>query len=159
MSLCKLLMIEMKMKKKLLLMMGLFITLGTQAQINEKVYFTAEQMPDMMVFMPGPPDSTSTAFAYDVSRYYWGKEMRKDSVRAAEAKRDAVYGLETILTEFKEAFGMEITKEGTPKSIRFWRWVRRPAVRCVPCLRVSICAGVRSWCSTRKRSILRMNLP
>lgn len=42
----------MKMKKKLLLMMGLFITLGTQAQINEKVYFTAEQMPDMMVFMP-----------------------------------------------------------------------------------------------------------
>lgn len=105
----------MKMKKKFLLMMGLFITLGTQAQINEKVYFTAEQMPDMMVFMPGPPDSTSTAFAYDVSRYYWGKEMRKDSVRAAEAKRDAVYGLETILTEFKEAFGMEITKEGTPE--------------------------------------------
>lgn len=39
------------MKKKLLLMMGLFITLGTQAQINEKVYFTAEQMPDMMVFI------------------------------------------------------------------------------------------------------------
>ena len=103
------------MKKKLLLIVGLCMTLATHAQENEKLYFTAEQMPDMMVFMPGPPDSTSTAFAYDVSRYYWGKEMRKDSVRAAEATRDAVYGLATILTEFREAFGMEITKEGTPE--------------------------------------------
>ena len=63
MSLCKLLMIEMKMKKKLLLMMGLFITLGTQAQINEKVYFTAEQMPDMMVFMPGGEGAKELPFA------------------------------------------------------------------------------------------------
>jgi len=56
------------MKKKLVLIVGLCMTLATHAQENEKLYFTAEQMPDMMVFMPGPPDSTSTAFAYDVSR-------------------------------------------------------------------------------------------
>jgi acid phosphatase (class A) len=41
--------------------------------------------------------------------------MRKDPERAAEAKRDAVYGLETILEEFEEAFGMRITKEDTPE--------------------------------------------
>jgi acid phosphatase (class A) len=72
-------------------------------------------MPDMMVFLPGPPDSTSVAFMNDVARYYWGKEMRKDPERAAEATRDAVYGLETILTEFEEAFGMKISKEDTPE--------------------------------------------
>lgn len=110
-------MIEMKMKKNFLLMIGLIITLGTQAQINEKVYFTAEQMPDMMVFMPGPPDSTSTAFAYDVSRYYWGKEMRKDSVRAAEAKRDAVYGLETILTEAQGSLRHGDNQRGNPRNL------------------------------------------
>ena len=78
-------------------------------------YFTTAEMPDMMVFMPGPPDSSSVAFANDVNRYFWGKEMRKDPERAAQAARDAVYGLETILTEFEEAFGMKITKDDTPE--------------------------------------------
>ena len=41
--------------------------------------------------------------------------MRHDPERAAEATRDAVYGLETILTEFEEAFGMKISKEDTPE--------------------------------------------
>ncbi|MGX8695258.1 MAG: acid phosphatase [Prevotella sp.] len=90
---------------------------SAHAQEKEVVnaYFTQDEMPDMMVFLPGPPDSTSVAFMNDVARYYWGKEMRKDPERAAQATRDAVYGLETILTEFEEAFGMKITKEDTPE--------------------------------------------
>lgn len=105
------------MKKNIVLVLGLVLSVTVQAQEEETVnaYFTAEEMPDMMYFMPGPPDSTSVAFSNDVARYYWGKEMRKDAERAAEATRDAVYGLETILTEFEEAFGMKITKEGTPE--------------------------------------------
>ncbi len=78
-------------------------------------YFTTEEMPDMMVFLPGPPDSTSVAFMNDVARYYWGKEMRNNPERAAQATRDGVYGLATILTEFEEAFGMKITEKETPE--------------------------------------------
>jgi acid phosphatase (class A) len=78
-------------------------------------YFTTGEMPDMMKFLPGPPDSTSVAFMNDVARYYWGKEMRNNPERAAEATRDAVYGLATILTEFEEAFGMKISEEETPE--------------------------------------------
>lgn len=105
------------MKKIFLTMMVLCLTMTMQAQEKETVnaYFTPEEMPDMMVFLPGPPDSTSVAFMNDVARYYWGKEMRKDPERAAEATRDAVYGLETIITEFEEAFGMKISKEETPE--------------------------------------------
>ena len=71
------------MKKIFLLMFGLGLTLAVQAQ-EEVVdaYFTTDEMPDMMIFMPGPPDSTSVAFANDVNRYYWGKEMREDPERA-----------------------------------------------------------------------------
>ena len=86
-----------------------------QAQKKVDAYFTTAEMPDMLQFMPWYPDSTSVAFAYDISRYFWGKEMRKDEVRAAQAKRDAVYGLATILTEFEEAFGMKVTPEDTPE--------------------------------------------
>ena len=90
---------------------------GAWAQEEEQVnaYFTQGDMPNMMKFLPGPPDSTSVAFMNDVARYYWGKEMRKDPKRAAQATRDAVYGLETILTEFEEAFGMKVSKEETPE--------------------------------------------
>ena len=69
----------------------------------------------MLQFLPGPPANDSPGFAYDVTRYYWGKEMRKDEERAEQAKRDAVYGLATILTEFEEAFGMKVTEEDTPE--------------------------------------------
>lgn len=86
-----------------------------QEETTVDAYFTTSEMPDMVLFMPGPPDSCSVAFANDVSRYFWGKEMRKDPERAAQAARDAVYGLATILTEFEEAFGMKITKEDTPE--------------------------------------------
>ncbi len=88
------------------------------AQEEEQVvdaYFTTDEMPDMMKFLPGPPDSTSVAFMNDVARYYWGKEMRKNPERADQATRDAVYGLPTILTEFEEAFGMKISEEDTPE--------------------------------------------
>lgn len=66
------------MNKYCLMMIGLCIDTAVQAQEKETVdaYFTTGEMPDMMIFMPGPPDSTSAAFANDVSRYFWGKEMR-----------------------------------------------------------------------------------
>ena len=106
--------------KKILLMVAvaMMTVVSVYAQDDEQVvdaYFTTDEMPDMMVFLPGPPDSTSVAFMNDVARYYWGKEMRKDPERAAEALRDAVYGLETILTEFEEAFGMKVSQEETPE--------------------------------------------
>lgn len=105
------------MKKLFFLILGLGLTVAVQAQDDEVVnaYFTTDEMPNMMIFMPGPPDSTSVAFANDVNRYYWGKEMRKDSERAAQAIHDAVYGLETILEMYEDAFGMKITKEDTPE--------------------------------------------
>jgi len=105
------------MKKSVLILTSLCLAMTIQAQDEETVnaYFTTAEMPDMMVFMPGPPDSTSVAFSNDVYRYFWGKEMRKDPERAAQAKRDAVYGLDTILEEFEEAFGMKVTKEDTPE--------------------------------------------
>ena len=110
---------KMNMKKTLFLAaVAMMTATSVNAQEEQPVvdaYFTQGEMPDMMVFLPGPPDSTSMAFMNDVARYYWGKEMRNDPERAAQAIRDAVYGLETILTEFEEAFGMKITKEDTPE--------------------------------------------
>lgn len=107
------------MEKKLFVMVAAIMMATASANAQEAktvdAYFTADEMPDMRLFMPGPPDSTSVAFANDVSRYFWGKEMRKDQKRADQAKRDAVYGLATILVEFEEAFGLKVSQEDTPE--------------------------------------------
>lgn len=105
------------MNKKTLWMLAVILCYGLtlQAQPKGESYFTKDEMPDMVKFLPAPPDSTSVDFARDLHRYFWGKEMRNNPERAAMALRDAVFSLETILTEYEEAFGMKITKEGTPE--------------------------------------------
>ncbi len=43
-----------------MMMLGLGLSMAVQAQDEEteSAYFTVDEMPDMMVFLPAPPDST-----------------------------------------------------------------------------------------------------
>jgi acid phosphatase (class A) len=140
------------MKKILSLLVFSMIVGVVQAQDEEKVdaYFTTEEMPDMLQFLPGPPANDSPGFAYDVTRYYWGKEMRKDEERAEQAKRDAVYGLATILTEFEEAFGMKVTEEDTPE---IYKVLLEGTATCD-----SICTLPKKY-YMRRRPFMRMHEP
>lgn len=79
-----------------------------------QTYFTTLEMPDMVKFLPAPPKFGTEFFANDSLRYEWGKRMRKCEVRADIAKRDAVYGLNTIIKEFSEPFGLQISEKETP---------------------------------------------
>lgn len=96
----------------------LVAAIGARAQSDESpvdVYFTTTEMPDMLKWCPAPPDTISAAFAYDIMRYMWGKTMRNDKERAAIAIRDAEYGMDCIIREFSEPFGLQISKEETPE--------------------------------------------
>lgn len=78
-------------------------------------YFTRQEMPDMLRFLPAPPDTIGNKFARDILRYMWGKNMRLDAERAAIAYRDATYGVDCICQEFSEPFGLTISPEKTPE--------------------------------------------
>lgn len=78
-------------------------------------YFTTEEMPDLVKWLPAPPDTNSVRFAYDITQYFWGKTQRLDSVRADIAIRDAEYSMDRIIKEFSGPFGLEISREGTPE--------------------------------------------
>lgn len=78
-------------------------------------YFTAEQMPDLLKWLPAPPDTLSQAFAYDLSQYEWGKQQRLDPDRAAAAIHQADLSAEAFCAEFSEPFGMTISREETPE--------------------------------------------
>ena len=82
---------------------------------DNALYFTRDQMPDAMKWLPAPPDTMSPHFAYDIMQYMWGKTQRLDPERAAIAIRDAEWGISIVEKEFSEPFGMEISKANMPE--------------------------------------------
>ena len=98
-------------------LVGLFAVPGNALRAQSK-WLAAEQLPDLLKVLDPPPAFDSPAFANDLLRYQWGKQQRRDSVRCAIAKRDAVYGLATICSEFSVPFGMTLSPETTPEIYR-----------------------------------------
>ena len=74
-----------------------------------------DEMPDLVKCLPAPPAVGSQEFQYDSLRYFWGRELRKDPVRAAIADRDAGWQIDTIIAVFSEPFGMKLSPDKTPE--------------------------------------------
>ena len=82
---------------------------------NGHAYFTKAELPDLTKILPPYPEFESARFVADQSQHLWGKLMRQDEARAAQAQRDAVYSMQTVIDEMEPLFGLEITKEDTPE--------------------------------------------
>ena len=121
---------------------------SAQAQSDVEPYFTTKEMPDMLKWCPAPPDTVGAHFAYDIIQYMWGKEMRNNKERADIAIRDAVYGLDCIIREFSEPFGLQISKEETPE---IYKVLRDATATCD-----SICTLPKKY-YMRRRPFMRMN--
>lgn len=94
--------------------MAVAAVVGISAQ--KAVYLTTEQLPNLIKCLPAPPTFDSPEFAYDIVRYEWGKQQRKDPERAAIAKGDAIwYSLDSLFHQFAVPFGLEVTPKGTPE--------------------------------------------
>jgi acid phosphatase (class A) len=108
------------MKKQLMMIVAaLMATMSTLAQTdvpldNEAMYFDIDDMPNAVVWLPEPPDTTSTQFVYDITQYLWGKQQRLNEERAQQAIENAVEEIPEMLEQFSVPFGMELSKENTP---------------------------------------------
>ena len=88
--------------------------LAGQDEKNGNAYYKQAELPNMVNFLPPPPEFESSRFVADQTQYLWGKLQRLDEERAAMAIRDAVYGMNTIIEEYCPILGLDITKEDTP---------------------------------------------
>ena len=84
------------------------------AQEDIVPYIPQDKLPDVVQILPAPPQDPSADFDYDILRYMWGKQQRRDPARLEMAVRDAIWSLDTTLAILGEPFGLEISKEGTP---------------------------------------------
>lgn len=103
----------MNMKRSVLLFA--IILLASCATVKPQKYFTMDEMPDLVKCLPAPPVPGTPEFGYDSLRYFWGKEQRKNQVRAAIADRDAGWQIDTIIAIFSDPFGMKLSPEKTPQ--------------------------------------------
>ena len=101
------------MNKHFLLLICLFALTRVSAQ-KPHAYFTVQEMPDAVQYLPAPPDSASMCFAYDTAQYQWGKRMRHPP-RGQQAKDDADYGIYRMATIFSPAIGITISPNTTPQ--------------------------------------------
>ena len=99
---------------KKILLYALFLCLAVCSYAQE-TYLATEELPDLIQCLPAPPQKGSSAFKYDVKRYQWGKEQRKDPARAEMAYKDALWTYDALLGQFASAFGLVVSKEGTPQ--------------------------------------------
>ena len=91
-----------------------FMSFGAFAQEIYVPYIPTDKMTDVVQCIPAPPQDPSTAFDYDILRYMWGKQQRKDPERLAMAVRDAIWSLDTTLVILGKPFGLKVSKESTP---------------------------------------------
>jgi acid phosphatase (class A) len=94
---------------------GIMTVCAAGDEKNGHAYFKKSELPDMTKILPPFPAFESARFAADQTQHLWGKLMRQDEARSAQAKRDAVYSMQTIIDEFGGLFGLEISKDDTPE--------------------------------------------
>jgi len=97
------------------LFLGLALAWNLSAQHVEP-YLDEKEVPDAVVFLPPPPEEGTPAFELDEARYRWGKTQRAGE-RGLRAIREGTTNVDTMATMFSGAFGMELSREKTPKTI------------------------------------------
>lgn len=106
--------LEYSMKKIFItIFVAVIAVVGISAQ--KATYLTTEQLPNLIKCLPAPPAFDSPEFTYDIVRYAWGKQQSKDPKRAAIAKGDAIWHLDSLFHQFAVPFGLEVTPKGTPE--------------------------------------------
>lgn len=110
-------------------------------------YFTADEMPNGVVFLPSPPDTTSILFISDYAQYMWGKTIR-NTERGQEAIEHVVTSVSEMATLFSKPFGMTISREATPA-------IYKMLLKAIPTLRLSAVHPKETY--MRKRPYVRMN--
>ena len=101
--------------KKIFLFVALLAGTATLRAQDVQLYMTEHELPDLVKCLPAPPDTIGEAFTHDIMRYMWGKTQRLDSVRLAQAKRDAIWSLDTVRVIYSEPFGYAIDPVTTPE--------------------------------------------
>ena len=138
------------MKKLFYIFVALvMVVTTTHAQDPYPVYFSEDDLPNGVKWLPEPPDTISSQFVYDITQYMWGKSLR-DTPRGKEATAHWVTGAAEMAEFFSVPFGMTISESETPAIFKL-------VARSIPTFRLSVAKPKDTY--RRKRPYVRFNEP
>ena len=92
----------------------------------DSLYLQKNKLPDAVVYLPAPPDTTSEIFKEDYNRWLWGKTVRP-TPRGKQASIESLYGIVRMCTIYSEVLGLKIDSQKTPAIYRFMLYVGETA--------------------------------
>ena len=132
------------------MLIAVFAAVIAAANVNaqfKSTYFTVDEMPNGVVFLPEPPDTTSLLFISDYTMYMWGKTIR-NTERGQEAIDHIVTSVSKMAAYFSKPFGMTISRETTPA-------IYKMLVKAIPTIRLGVIKPKETY--MRKRPYVRLN--
>lgn len=104
---------SIKSRYLVVILLTQFISISAFSQ-DYQPYLSKDEVVNSLRFLPSPPEPGSVEFLLDEYAYYEAKKLR-GTPRAEQAVVDAVMN-DTVLLQFKESFGLRITKENLPET-------------------------------------------
>ena len=80
-------------------------------------YVSRTEIPDALVYLPAPPDSSQVATNGDYARWLWGRAQR-NTPRGEQASWETKYGMVRMCTIYSDVLGIDITEDDTPAIYR-----------------------------------------
>jgi hypothetical protein len=82
-------------------------------RFDDTPYFTYEELPNSVIYLPEPPVSGSAKYTYDLAKYEEGKSLRRtrSGIRAIE---DVEYSADNFCRIYSEVLGVTINETTTP---------------------------------------------
>lgn len=107
-----------KQSRYIWLLLAVIVTASSAYADHENRYLQGDDMPNPLVYLPGPPDSTMLATTGDYAKWIWGKEQR-NTPRGEQASWESKFGIVRMCTIYSDVLGIDISEESTPAIYRF----------------------------------------
>ena len=100
------------------LVLGLWFVGAVAALASDyEPYVSRTEIPDALVYLPAPPDSSQVATNGDYARWLWGRAQR-NTPRGEQASWETKYGMVRMCTIYSDVLGIDITEDDTPAIYR-----------------------------------------
>ena len=135
--------------KYLWLLIVLIMTASHAHATRSNVYLISGDMPNPLLYLPAPPDTTVLALNGDYARWTWGKSVRP-TPRGEMANDDEMFGIQRMCTIYSDIFGIDISEQSTPAIYRLMK--KSGETGSLSCLAMQLA-------NFRKRPFVLMNEP
>ncbi len=99
------------------MLLAVIMTASSTHAANDRSYLQSGEIPNPLVYLPVPPDSSMLTTNGDYAWWIWGKQQR-NTPRGEQASKDSKYGIVRMCAIYSGLLGINISPDYTPAIYR-----------------------------------------